>query len=418
VAADVPDHLVGEVWRIAQILINLIGNAIKFTSAGEVGVRVSARRPSESGEVIVRFAVSDTGIGISPEQQSRIFEPFKQADGSTTRKYGGTGLGLSISGRLVERMGGRIWVESEAGQGSTFHVELPLALGSSIAAAASAPIADLRGVRVLVVDDNRTNRRLIHDLAVQWEMRPEIADSGAAAIVALDQAYERGEAFPLVLLDAHMPGVDGFEVAGHIRRRPALAGATVLMLTSDDRAGDQARCRELGMSSCLVKPLTRAALLSAITSALAAGAGRPAAARRVVPRPEGSSGLRVLLAEDNPVNQRVASALLAREGHAVTIVATGVAAIAAVSSQQFDVIFMDVQMPEMGGLEATAAIRQLEKCTGTRIRIIAMTAHAMHGDRERCMEAGMDDYVAKPIRIDELREALRQVAADRTPRVA
>jgi two-component system sensor histidine kinase/response regulator len=247
----------------------------------------------------------------------------------------------------------------------------------------------------------------VHDLVLQWGMRPEVADSGTAAIAALESAFQRGAAFPLVLLDAHMPGTDGFAVAEHIRQRRLLAGATVLMLTSDNRTGDQARCRQLGMSACLVKPLTRAALRSAITAALAATPERPATASRArVARTVTGTGLRVLLAEDNPVNQRVASALLEREGHTVTVVDNGAKAVSAAADAEFDAIFMDVQMPEMSGFEATAAIRRREQASGSHTRIIAMTAHAMQGDRERCLAAGMDAYMSKPVRIEELRRTL------------
>ncbi|HYE88412.1 MAG TPA: two-component regulator propeller domain-containing protein [Vicinamibacterales bacterium] len=410
VAPDVPDALVGDAHRVAQILINLMGNAIKFTAAGEVTVRVTAGRPSPAGDVVVHFAVSDTGIGISPAQQAQIFEPFKQADGSTTRKYGGTGLGLSISLRLAERMGGRLWVESEEGRGSVFHLELPFTATAATLPSAAPAAADLRDLAVLVVDDNDTNRRVIEGMVAHWGMRPLLAASGAAALTAIESAHRRGQAFPLVLLDAHMPGMDGFELARRIQLRPELAGATILMLTSDDRAGDSARCRELGVSCYLVKPMTRGELLTAITSALAAAPARtaPTAARQG--ETPSAPGLRLLLAEDNPVNQRLAAVLLAREGHAVTVVADGAAAVAAAADASFDAIFMDVQMPEMSGFDATAAIRVRERTTGSHVRIIAMTAHAMNGDRERCLAAGMDDYIPKPIRTPDLRRALGELA--------
>ncbi len=416
VAPSVPDRLVGDAHRVAQILINLIGNAIKFTQAGEVALTVTAPEPTDAATLPLHFVVRDTGIGISEEQQARIFEPFKQADGSITRKYGGTGLGLSISMRLVERMGGRLWVESREGHGSSFHVELPLAPALPASQPVVRTAVALDDLPVLVVDDNETNRRVIEAMVLQWRMRASTADSGDAAMSALEAAHQRDTAFRLVLLDAHMPGMDGFAVAEHIRRRPALAGATILMLTSDDRAGDAARCRSLGVSSYLVKPLTQRELLTAIVSALAEAPRQAEDRSRGLASPvHASRPLRVLLAEDNRVNQTLAAALLKREGHHVTIVGDGKAAVAAVAQEPFDAILMDVQMPEMSGLEATAAIRVLEQGTAAHIRIIAMTAHAMQGDRERCLAAGMDDYVSKPIRTPDLRRALGNISACGAP---
>ena len=406
VTPEVPESLVGDVHRLAQIVINLVGNAVKFTAAGEVAIHVSVARALGHGDVVLHFAVRDTGIGISDEQKERIFEPFKQADGSTTRRYGGTGLGLSISIRLVERMGGRLWVESEAGHGSTFHFQLPFGAGRPREATHVADV-DLVDLPVLVVDDNDTNRRLISAMVEQWKMKPAAVAGGEAAIAWLESARRAGQSIPLVLLDAHMPDMDGFEVARAIRERPELACAAILMLTSDDRAGDTARCRELGISTYLVKPLAQRELLASIVSALA-GAPEPhrAALRRLETSAPGGACLRLLLAEDNKVNQALAAGLLKRDGHAVTIVSDGRAAVAASIAASFDAILMDVQMPEMSGFEATAAIRAHERAAGVRTRIIAMTAHAMQGDRERCLAAGMDDYVSKPIRLVELRRAI------------
>jgi signal transduction histidine kinase/ligand-binding sensor domain-containing protein/CheY-like chemotaxis protein len=409
VAPDVPDRLVGDAHRIAQILINLIGNAIKFTHAGEVGILVSAA-PKTAGGVVLRFAVHDTGIGVSKEQQARIFEPFKQADGSTTRKYGGTGLGLSISIRLVERMGGRLWMESTERQGSVFHFEVPVGVAVPRERPTTSAAVDLRGLPVLVVDDNETNRRVITAMLTQWQIRPTAADGGVVALAALEDAHRTGSTFPLVLLDAHMPGMDGFELAERIRARPELAGATILMLTSDDRAGDAAMCRRLGVTSYLVKPLTQRELLASIVAALeAAPRTAPVHAPPADAAARVSRGLRLLVAEDNVVNQALAAGLLKRDGHDVTIVGDGAAAVAAATTGRFDAIFMDVQMPEMNGLDASAAIRAHGRAIGAHSWIIAMTAHALQGDRERCLAAGMDDYVSKPIRPQDLRRAIAAI---------
>ena len=412
VAPEVPDRLTGDAHRITQVVINLLGNAVKFTEAGEIALRVGLAQPPAGDDLSVHFAVTDTGIGIPADQQKRILEPFKQVDGSTTRKYGGTGLGLSISVRLVELLGGRMWMESIEGQGSTFHFTLPLARAAATTAVESVPPIDLEGVSVLIVDDNGTNRRLLDGMVRRWQMRPVLVDGAAGALAALEEAQRRAAPFQLVLLDVHMPGADGFEVAAEIQRRPDLARAAILMLTSKDRAGDVRRCRELGITRYLIKPITQRELLTAIQAALA---GAPARTVRHA-APAGSAGsrppLRLLLAEDNRVNQALAVALLKREGHTVTVVDNGTAAVAAATSAVFDAILMDVQMPEMNGMDATRAIRTHERMTGAHVRIIALTAHAMHGDQERCLAAGMDDYLPKPIRTDDLRRALGRVGAN------
>jgi signal transduction histidine kinase/CheY-like chemotaxis protein len=415
IAADVPGSLVGDVHRLTQITVNLIGNALKFTHSGEVSVHVAlaAHTAADSG-VTIQFSIQDTGIGIAKEQQSRVFEAFKQADGSTTRKYGGTGLGLSISSRLLHRMGGRLWLESEEGRGSTFHFTLPFEIASAHESETCLAVGDLAGLPVLVIDDNGTNRRVLTGMARHWRMVPTTVDGGEAALVVLEQALDRGTPFHLVLLDANMPGMDGFQVAERIRARPNLAGATILMLTSQDRAGDVSRCRQLGITHYLVKPLAQRELLVAMLDALGAAAAQAPVIPMAAPAATSSSSLRVLLAEDNRVNQAVAAGLLKRDGHLVTIVENGVAAVAAAATSRFDVILMDVQMPEMGGFEATAAIRARESITGDRVRIIAMTAHAMEGDRERCLDAGMDDYLSKPVRQSDFRRALSPASPARS----
>ena len=422
VAAEVPDLLIGDPGRLRQIIVNLIGNAIKFTDKGEVVVRVNLES-QQADAVCLHFAVSDTGIGIPLEKQSRLFTAFSQVDVSTTRKYGGTGLGLAISGQLVRMMGGRIWLESAAGCGSTFHFTVQMKLSSTapVTRVLAEPVS-IHGLPVLVVDDNSTNRRILEEMLTNWHMKPTAVESGRAALSVLERASEAGEPFALVLLDSNMPEMDGFALAEQIKRIPSLGTATVMMLSSADRRGDTAHCRELGLASYLIKPIRQSDLLDAITTVLGASleAGRTEAGQRAAaaarqlgepPRP-----LRLLLAEDNAVNQRLASRLLEKRGHTVVIAVNGHDAVRtlcppAVSDGNgrelpFDAVLMDVQMPEMDGFEATAAIRAHEQSHGGHLPIIAMTAHAMKGDRERCLAAGMDGYVAKPLQAQELFEVV------------
>ncbi len=406
-----PRDLVGDPGRLRQILVNLVGNAIKFTERGEVALHVETQSQTEDG-VELHFAVTDTGIGIPREKQELIFAAFAQADASTTRKYGGTGLGLAITSQLVKMMRGRLWVESEPGQGSTFHFTAHFGL----ARAPTKPHAlretvCLRDMPVLVVDDNATNRRILEAMLTHWMMQPTLADGGWAGLAAMEQAKGAERPFPLVLIDAQMPDMDGFALAQQIKESPGLAGATIMMLTSAGQRGDVARCRELGIAVYLIKPIRQSELLEAILVAL----GRPS---REGERPtvltrhslrEARRKLRVLVAEDNVVNQELAVRLLEKQGHTVAVAGNGREALDALekaTSRGFDVVLMDVQMPEMDGLEATAAIRQKEKATGRHLPIIAMTAHALKGDRERCLAAGMDDYLAKPIQAKELLAAV------------
>jgi signal transduction histidine kinase/ligand-binding sensor domain-containing protein/CheY-like chemotaxis protein len=412
VAPDVPQRLIGDVHRIDQVLVNLIGNAIKFTETGEVAVRVS-RESAVNEHVTVAFEVRDTGIGIAADKQETIFEAFKQADGSTTRKYGGTGLGLSISQRLVALLGGRITVISTAGHGSTFRFSLTLP--AATAAADERPpmdAASLRHRRVLIVDDNATNRAVLVGIVSRWGMTPTAVTGGREALVALDAANRRGEPYALMLLDGQMPDMDGLDVAAAIAARPDLKCPAILMLTSDDRTANAARCTELGITRHLIKPIGQSELLRAALGALASKAQPKARAEKETPAPS-ASGLRVLVAEDNLVNQKIAAALLARDGHQVTIVGNGQEAVNAAATGQFDAVLMDVQMPVMNGLDATAAIRDAERGLPSRTAIIAMTAHAMEGDKERCLSAGMDDYVSKPISGAAIRRVLAHVAASR-----
>jgi PAS domain S-box-containing protein len=411
VLPDVPDAVVGDPGRLRQVLINLVGNAIKFTERGEVLVRVEAEPPSEA-EARLRFAVSDTGIGIPEEKHQAIFEAFTQADGSTTRKYGGTGLGLTISLQLVEMMGGRIWVDSQIGRGSTFHFTVRLGLQRGKTPVTGAPPPDeLRGLPVLVVDDNATNRRILVEMFSGWRMRPRAVDGGVAAFRALKSAVRRGRPFRVVVLDANMPGMDGFRVAEEIRNDRELRGVELIMLTSGGQRGEAARCRQVGISAYLTKPTRRSELLDLIMTVLkppAAGRWRDRLITRHSLREE-RRRLRVLLVEDNPVNRAVAARMLERRGAVVSVARTGREGVELAGTRTFDLALMDLQMPEMGGFEATAAIRKRERTTGKRLAIIAMTAHAMKGDREKCLVAGMDGYLAKPIRANDLFETIDTV---------
>ena len=411
VRPDVPDALVGDPGRLRQIVVNLVGNAIKFTERGEVLVEVQAESQTEDS-IQLHLAVTDTGMGIPAEKQRAIFDAFTQADGSMTRKFGGTGLGLTISSRLVEGMGGRIWVESEPGRGSTFHLTARLGLQKAPALRPRpAEPVNLYDLPVLVVDDNATNRRILVEMLKNWRMRPTPVEGGPMALDVLEQACKAGKQFPLILLDAQMPGMDGFALVEQMKQIPELAGATIMMLTSAGCRGDAARCRELGIAAYLTKPIKQSDLLDAISLALGTlprEAGRIPLVTRHALR-ESRQRLRILLAEDNAVNQALAVRLLEKRGHAVTVAGDGRAAFAALEetgSGGFDVVLMDVQLPELDGFEATAAIRGKEKATGGHIPIIAMTAHAMKGDRERCLDAGMDGYVSKPIQAKELFETL------------
>jgi len=406
----VPERVIGDAGRLRQVIVNLVGNAIKFTEQGEVVVGVDVESQEEQS-TLLHFTVRDTGIGIAPEKQKAIFEAFSQADSSMTRKYGGTGLGLTISSRLVQMMEGKIWVESALGEGSTFH--FTARLGRTIAAVAeSAPreVASLRDLVVLVIDDNSTNRKILDAMLKYWSMRPEMAASGEEGFAALERAASAGTPFPLVLLDAQMPEMDGFTLAERIKQNPRLAGATIMMLTSAGQRGDAARCRKLGIDVYLIKPIRKAELLEAILAALAKAPGKEGATliTRHTLR-ENRRKLQILLAEDNAVNQRLASLLLEKRGHIVTIASNGREALALVKESRFDLVLMDVQMPEMDGFEATARVRKEEAATGTHLPIVAMTAHAMEGDRERCLAAGMDGYIAKPLHAEDLIEAVEKL---------
>ena len=396
---SVPEEVMGDATRLRQILVNLVGNAIKFTDCGEVNVRVGIEKPdTDTEKVLLHFAVRDTGVGIPADKVEAIFEPFIQADGSMTRRYGGTGLGLSISMRFVELMGGRIWAESEIGKGSTFHFIVPFGLVPRGGEIQSTAPPELDGLPVLVVDDNKTNRHILSQMLQNWRMAPHMAEGGRQALTAMAAALSDQQPYLLVLLDAHMPDMDGFAVAEEIRKDPGLAGATIMMLTSDLAAGDAQRCRDLGVTATLLKPILQSDLLDAIMKALS----RPLSIR-VQPHeptpaaessPQGETH-RFLLAEDNRVNQRLAVKLLERQGHSVVVANNGrelLDELERSGPNSFDVVLMDIQMPQMDGMEATAEIRLREKKTGAHIPIVAMTAHAMKGE-PRALSRGRNGWL-------------------------
>ena len=412
IGAEVPETVRGDASRLRQIAINLLGNAIKFTSEGEVALKVQLEA-EEGQERLLHFIVRDTGIGIPQEKLKMIFEPFSQADTSTTRQFGGTGLGLTISTRLVEMMGGKIWVESEVGKGSQFHFTARFgAVGKREAKPASAvPPENLSGVKVLVVDDNRTNRRILEGMLSRWGMEAYCAEDGEEALAELSAALKAGNPYRLILTDRHMPKMDGFAFIESVRQRVVLSAAMIVMLTSAGHRGDAARCQELGVAGYLLKPIRQAELREAIARVLAEKE-RETESRLVTRYSVQGAGvadasLCVLLAEDNAVNQKLATRLLEKRGHRVKVASNGKEALEALRNEKFDLVLMDVQMPEMDGFEATAAIREKEKGSLERQPVIALTAHAMKGDREKCLAAGMDGYLTKPIRPQELDELLR-----------
>jgi PAS domain S-box-containing protein len=410
VAPEVPDVVVGDPTRLRQIIVNLLSNALKFTERGEILLRVEGEALALEDSVL-HFAVRDTGIGIPRDKQQFIFEAFAQADSSTTRRFGGTGLGLTISARLVAMMQGRIWVESEPGKGSTFHFTARFGRAKAgVEPKRTSPVT-LHGVPVLIVDDNATNRRVLDETLSFWGMKTCVAADGFQALMALKHAQESGNPIHFVLTDAHMPTMDGFLLAERIRNEPQLAGTQVAMVTSGGQVGDAARCRELGISAYLTKPVRQADLMEAIVNVLSLKVQAAETVSLVTRHSlrERRRGLQILVAEDNVVNQRLAEHLLRGRGHYVTIANNGREALELLERQRFDLALVDVQMPEMDGLQLTAAIREKEKNTAGHLPIIAMTAYAMKGDRERCLEAGMDDYVAKPINSNQLFETIDRV---------
>jgi signal transduction histidine kinase/DNA-binding response OmpR family regulator len=421
VASDIPDVMTGDPTRLRQIILNLVGNAIKFTSEGEISLTVQREERGEQGWML-RFTISDTGIGIPEGKLIRIFEPFSQADSSTTREFGGTGLGLTISTRLVEGMGGTIGVASEVGRGSKFWFTALLgdAEVTPLSRGETEPPKALRDMKVLIVDDNMTNRRILERFLGRWGMRPSTAASSSEAFAAVKAAHQAGDPYRLIVTDMHMPGTDGFGLIEKIRENKELTVPTIMMLTSAGHRGDVARCKELGVAAYLLKPIRESDLREALSRVVGgwgatplsvepAEAPEPAIIKRV------DVVLNILVAEDNRVNQKVALGMLGKRGHKTTIAGNGREVLALLEDQTFDLILMDVQMPVMSGVDATVKIRQQEQKSGQHVPIYALTANAMKGDRERYLSIGMDGYLAKPIRPDELNQLLNEVRHTATP---
>jgi signal transduction histidine kinase/CheY-like chemotaxis protein len=413
IAPAVPQRVMGDPGRLRQIVVNLAGNAIKFTEHGEVTVDVSAE--AREGEfVVLHFCVRDTGPGIPEDKQQLIFESFSQADSSMSRRYGGTGLGLAISSQLAARMHGRMWVESHDGSGSRFHFTARLRQAEDEPERRTFDAASLEGLAVLVADDNATNRLILKELLEGWGMCPDLARSGAEALALLGRAADEGRLPALAIVDAMMPEMDGFALIDRIREDPRLASMRLLMLSSAGRTTDGQWLREHAVAHCLTKPVKESQLLETIAAALELSGPAPTTGAKPADEPASARPLNLLLAEDGAINQKVAVHLLEQRGHRVVVANNGREALEALAASDgaFDAVLMDVQMPEMDGFEATAAIRAKERGSARHLPIIAMTAHAMKGDRERCLEAGMDAYVAKPVRADTLYAAVEGLTAD------
>jgi two-component system, sensor histidine kinase and response regulator len=409
VETDVPRILRGDPGRLRQILVNLLGSAITCTDQGDVVLHV-ATESATPDEVVLHFSVRDAGLGIPSDLEERGAEMFAQDDGALTGVSGGSGLGLTIASHLAQLMGGRLWVDREADTGGTFHFTANFAVVTGPAVVAGMPHAvDLRDRPVLVVDDNPSNRRLLEEMLLGWRMVPTLVASARDALAELRAAQASGRPFPLVLTDCQMPDMDGFALTEAIRRDPDIIGTAVVMLTSSGQPGDAARCQELGIAAYLPKPISRSDLRGAVLSALdgqSAERDRPALVTRHSLR-EGHHARRILLVEDNKTNQLVARRHLENRGHSVVVANNGREALAILDEAAFvgfDCVLMDVQMPEMDGFECTALIRSRELMSGRRLPIIAMTAQAMTGDEARCLAAGMDGYLSKPIQPDELFE--------------
>ena len=415
VAPEVPATLVGDSARLRQILLNILGNAVKFTEAGEV--LVSAAIEAESGDdLVLHFEVRDTGIGIAPERQQAVFDAFTQADGSTTRKYGGTGLGLSICARLVDLMAGRIWVESHPGEGSAFHFTMRAVRNlDPVSAPDCRRESRVAGLRVLIVDDNATCRGILAEWCIGWGMRADQASGAQRGVEMMRAARAAGRQYDFLLLDAQMPEMDGFAAAARIREEGGLSGAAlVLMLTSSDLPNDAVRCRALGVGKYLVKPVMPGDLQEAILMTLGLEEGKqeeraPEASLTAGPT---LAGLRVLVAEDHPVNRKLVTKLLEKRSVVPVLASDGREVLRALESDTFDLILMDIQMPVMDGLQTTTAIRERERETGGHVPILAMTAHAMDRDREKCLKVGMDAYVTKPVSPEELYRAIETLLAE------
>jgi signal transduction histidine kinase/CheY-like chemotaxis protein/HPt (histidine-containing phosphotransfer) domain-containing protein len=410
VAPEVPEALVGDPHRLRQVIVNLVGNALKFTERGEVVVTVASESLApESATLHVK--VTDTGIGIPPEKRAAIFEAFSQADGSTARRYGGTGLGLAICTQLVELMGGRIWVESEQGRGSQFQFTARFEVSDAPAPEPAADLAGLRGMQILVADAHPTSRRFLREVLESWGVRPLEAHDGPAALDLLRSARANSAPIHLALVSSRLPGTDSLEVVGAVREEPDLRDTPLVVLSPAGRPAEAARARELGAAACLTTPVRPSELLDTLLTVLLGANAGEARHQPVLTRPEAPrQALRILLAEDNRVNQVLAVTLLEKWGHRVTVAENGRVALERLEREPFDLVLMDVQMPEMSGFEATTRIRERERGTDAHVPIIAMTAHAIKGDRERCLDAGMDGYVTKPIQPGAVQEAIAALA--------
>jgi two-component system, sensor histidine kinase and response regulator len=413
IGTEVPQALKGDPGRLRQVLLNLVGNAIKFTDQGTVGLKVVADVIEEKAANL-HFIVSDSGVGIAPEKIDMIFDSFSQADASTTRHYGGTGLGLTISRCLVQMMGGRLWVQSELGVGSHFHFTVRLITEANRAAVTEtlASPSILQAVKVLIVDDNGANRLILHHMVRRWGMNPTSVADGRQALEKLSAAEKSNDAFTLILTDMHMPAMDGFAFVRHLKSSGVVATPAIMMLASSGQRGDAARCKELGIAAYLPKPVRQADLREAVMRVLHAkqeGMALPLVTRYTLPdKGELLGSLRILLAEDNRVNQKIALRMLEKRGHHAVLAANGKEALEALAQASFDLVLMDVHMPDMDGIEATIAIREKEKSTGLHQPVVAMTALAMKGDRERCLAAGMDGYLSKPIDLQQLDDLLAE----------
>ncbi len=405
----IPNQLIGDPGRLRQIIVNFVGNAIKFTHSGEVVVDVNPEHVSES-QALLHFSIRDTGIGIPKDKQQKIFEAFEQADASTTRKYGGTGLGLTISSRLIEQMGGRVWVDSEVGVGSTFHFVVQLDVSADQSLRLPAELSRLAGAKVLIVDDNHTNRRILEEIVELWKLAPTMAADGAAAIEIVERAHANGERFDLVLLDFHMPGLDGIKTAELLAAMPDIELGPIIMLSSSVSGLKPPRLRECRIERYLTKPFIASELLEAILGVM--GVAQVNQTPVIQPVVVAMEQKKILLVEDGLVNQRVALGFLEKWGHRVVIANNGREAVEAEAAQSFDLILMDIQMPEMNGFEATRVIRENEQTHGRHTKIVAMTAEAMKGDREACLAAGMDDYISKPFDPEDLQRVLLNLSSD------
>ena len=410
IAPDVPADLTGDPIRLGQVLINVVGNSIKFTEHGEVRLDVSVESVTND-RVCLQFIVRDTGIGIALDQQEGLFQEFQQAHTSGHRLYGGTGLGLAVSKSIVTLMGGKIDLKSMPGEGTTITFDAYFDVSPGSQPAPPIPSEeDLHGMPTLIIDDNATNRRILFELTRQWRMNPHTCDSGESGLAELSRAASEGSPYRLLLLDERMPGMDGIEVLGRIRRNPVLESVVIMMLTSCDLVESAALCRRMGVETYLIKPISSSNLLGSIR--LAIGVHIPASSVTPAGVSPSSRSLRILLAEDNLVNQRVAMTMLGKMGHRITLATNGLEALEQWRQSDFDLILMDVQMPEMTGLQATMQIRR-EEAIGTHVRIVAMTASAMSEDRDRCLASGMDDFVSKPVSSKVIEQMITATFSDR-----